>query len=820
MFGNYLKTALRSLLSQKLYTLINLAGLSVGLACFMLIMIFVQYELSYERFFDKAERIYRISQDIRSGDGSPDRALAANSPQVAPRLQAEFTQVEQAARLRPWRAAVSRDDAEQSFADALLADKEIFAIFDFVWLQGSPEEALAQPDSVVLTASTARRYFGDIESLGQTLVLDNRFPMRVAGVIQDLPHNTHLRFDMLAPMAMATSAFTTNALENWTWRSYYTYVLLAEGSAIADLEQQFPGFFAPYLDAEASSVFTMTSTALTDIHLHSNRQSELSPPGSMTTVNAFIVIALLVLLVACMNFMNLSTVQAVQRAREVGMRKALGGVKSQLMLQFLGESVLLTTVAVLIALVLVESALSVFGALLQRELTFSLMDNAVTLPFLVLLTLFVSLVSSGYPSLYLSSHSPALVLKGIVAHGEGAAIFRNALVVLQFSVAVALLIATATIFRQLNFLHSSDPGYDREQIVVLDNTGREGLGRQWDLLKAELLSDPEVLAVTASNIIPTQQAIAGYNLNYEGGAEGRSMPLMLVDYGYFETYGVSPLAGRVFSEAFSEDRRQPFAGAGIPQTSGTYIVNELAAAQLGWTPDEAIGKWIEVTCCNFGRGVVVGVVETVHYGSAQAASTPVFYAIPPEVNTVVTQETRLGLRQAAIRISGRQMQDTLAHIEASWKRIRPDQPMSLRFLEEDFNGLYRDEERQADMMAAFSLIAISITCIGLYGLAHYNAQRRSKEIGIRKVMGGSVWSNIWLLTNDFSKLVLLSNVIAWPLAYFAMNRWLAYFTYRIDLTPLIFIGSGLIAFCIAWGTVGGTAAKAASQKPVLALRYE
>jgi putative ABC transport system permease protein len=451
-------------------------------------------------------------------------------------------------------------------------------------------------------------------------------------------------------------------------------------------------------------------------------------------------------------------------------------------------------------------------------LTLSLLDNVLAIPFLVLLTFFVGLVSSGYSSFYLSSHRPALVLKGNVSHGKTAALFRKALVVLQFSVAVALLIATATIHTQLDYMRSTDPGYDRDQIVVLDNTGREGLGRQWDLLKGELLSHPEVLAVTASNTIPTQRVGLSY-INYEGGAASRSMPHMLVDYGYFETYGINLVTGRLFSEAYGQDRRRPFS-PDTPQTSGTYIVSELAAAQLGWTPEEALGKWVEVTCCNFGRGVVVGVVENVHYESLRIAPVPVIYAIPSEAATLVNLNTRQGLRQAAIRISGRRVQDTLAHIEASWKRIRPDQPISMHFLDEDFNRLYLDEERQERMMTAFAALAIVITCMGLYGLATYNAQRRTKEIGIRKVMGGSVWSIVMLLTNDFSKLVLLSNVIAWPVAYLAMERWLQNFAYRIDLTPLVFIGSGLIALCIAWVTVGGTAAKAASAKPVLALRYE
>jgi putative ABC transport system permease protein len=412
------------------------------------------------------------------------------------------------------------------------------------------------------------------------------------------------------------------------------------------------------------------------------------------------------------------------------------------------------------------------------------------------------------------------VLKGIVTRGKGAALFRSALVVLQFSVAVALLIATGTIFSQLHFIRASDPGYDRSGIVILNDTGREGLGRQWDQLKRELLRNPEVLAVTASNIVPVARVTTGYNIEYEGGSGRRSIPLKLVDYGYFETYGIVPVKGRVFSEAYSQDGRRAFADANTPQSSGTFVVNELAAAQLGWTPDEALGKWIEVTCCNFGRGLVVGVVEDVHYGSARDAAAPVIYMIPPEAGSFITGEMRYGLRQASIKISGRRVQETLAHIDASWAKFRPDQPISRHFLDDDFNSLYLDEERQGNMLASFAFMAVFITCMGLYGLATYNAQRRTREVGLRKVLGGSVRSIVWLLIHDFSKLVLLSNLIAWPVAWYAMNRWLETFAYRIDLTPLLFIGSGLIALCIAWGTVGGTAARAAQQKPVLALRYE
>lgn len=819
MIRNYLKIAIRSLWTEKLFSVINLVGLSVGLAAFLLIMIFVRNELGYESFFAGADRIYSIAMDIHPDDGSPDIAMATNAPQVAPLLKAEFSQVEEAARLFSWNASVQEGDGAQSYANTALVDNDLFRIFDFVWLQGDPAQALVAPDSIVLTASAARRYFGDSNPVGKSLILESNFTMRVTGVIEDLPENTHLSFDMLGPISLVPSVTYRNALDNWSNQTYHTYVLLAAGSDPADLQSRFPDFIDRHIGEGASRFYAYSALPIKDIHLHSNRRSELSPPGNATTVNAFIVIALLVLLVACMNFMNLSTVKGARRAREIGVRKVIGAHKSQVILQFLGEALMLTLVAVLIALALVELALPAFGALLQRQLHFSLFDSVLTVPLLVLLILGVSLVSSGYSSLYLSSFKPARVLKGDIVHGKGASVFRNALVVLQFAVAVALLIATATMSIQLDYLRAFDPGYDRDQVVVLNNTGREGLGRQWDLLKRELQRYAGISAVTAANTMPTEQVGPSYYIEYQGGSERRSTPMMLVGYDYFATFGIELISGRVFSGHFSQDRRAPFS-PDTSQTSGTYILNELAASQLGWTPEQAIGKWVQVSCCNMGRGVVVGVVKNVNYGSLRFGASPVLYAIPPEPAATLTNETRLGLRQAAIRINSGDIRNTLAQIDAAWKKFRPDQPISRAFLDESFARLYQEEERQGKMMTAFSLLAVFITCMGLFGLATYNAQRRTKEIGVRKVMGSSVWSIVLLLTNDFSKLVLVSNIIAWPVAYFAMNRWLENFAYRIDLAPMIFIGSGLIALCIAWVTVGGTAARAASQKPVLALRYE
>ncbi|HTQ98381.1 MAG TPA: FtsX-like permease family protein, partial [Candidatus Acidoferrum sp.] len=541
--------------------------------------------------------------------------------------------------------------------------------------------------------------------------------------------------------------------------------------------------------------------------------------GSIVTVAAFGAIAVIVLLVACINFMNLSTAKAAQRIRETGIRKAAGASQAGLIVQFVGEAVLMAALAMLVALACVELALPAFNAIVQRELSLQSLGAAVSVPLLAVLILVVGIGSGSYPAFYIASCKPALILRGQLVGGKGGAWLRSALVVVQFTVAIVLLISVATLYLQVRFARNQETGYDKEQVVVLGNLGREGVGRQWDAMKRDLLAQPGVLQVSAANSIPTHDIGTSYFITYQGGTERRSMPAMLVDVDFFETLGIGLLAGRTFSVASGMDQHratQPGTGG----SSGTYIVSEEAARQFGWTPQQAIGKWVEVTCCGMGQGLIVGVVKDVQYQSIHVPKGPVLYFIPPEPEQYVSQETRLGLHNIVIKLSAHDLPATLARIDDSWKHWRPTQPITRFFLSDEFNALYQDEDRQQRMLVSFALLAIFITCLGLYGLSCYNAERRSKEVGVRKVLGGSVWSIVLLLTNDFSKLVLIANVVAWPVAYYAMERWLQNFAYRIDLTPLIFLGSGFIALCIAWVTVGGTAAKAASQKPVLALRYE
>ncbi|MDR0780021.1 MAG: ABC transporter permease [Pseudomonadales bacterium] len=811
MLKHYITATLNNLLKNKLFSLINIIGMAVGVCCFLLIMLYVRQELNYDRGYANAERIYRISMDVHPGDDSAVISLATNAPQVAPLLQEERAEVEAAVRLLDWNTWLKREGGEPLYRHAAMVDVDFFKVFDFRWLAGDASTALNDPDSVVLTESSARKLFGARTALGEILQMEGGRSARVTGVIADLGNETHLDFDALVPMDWAVSIYGQRMLQNWTAQSFHTYVLLRKGASVAPMMAQFPAFIDRHIEEGASKVFWLITMPLVDLHLHSARRNdEVKATSSMTTVRAFIGIAIVVLLVASINFMNLATVRATRRAREVGVRKAIGASKYQVALQFLGEALLLTALAVLLGVMGAELILPAFNSLVSQQLDLDLLSNLWVLPVLMLS---VALVSGSYPALYLASFRAATVLRGAKSNTATGQTLRKGLVVLQFATAVVLLVAAWVIQSQLLFARGIELGYSKERVVVLSNIG-EGIGRDWDLLKQQLLANPNIVAVTASNTLPTAPVESNYYFQYEGGANTRAMPVMLVDFDYFETYGIELKAGRTFSREFSTDI--PTVGHG----SGAFILNELAVRQLGWTPEQAIGKQVSLSCCGMEQGTVAGVVANVQHGSVQAPQGPITYAIPPEPVNRITDQTRPGLRLITLKLSGRDLQNTLAYIDTTWKNLHPDQAMSRYFLDDEFAGLYRNEERQGSVLSIFAVLAIAITCMGLYGLSSYDALLRTKEIGVRKVLGSPVWNIVLLLTHNFSKLVLLSNLIAWPVAYFAMSRWLQNFAYRIDLTPLLFIGSGAIALCIAWVTVASTVAKAASQRPVLALRYE
>jgi putative ABC transport system permease protein len=667
----------------------------------------------------------------------------------------------------------------------------------------------------------ARKLFDSIEVLGRTFTLENTWDLTVTGVIADIPDNSHLGIDLIVGMDTAWAVLDFDYSFNWYFTNFYTYVLLEEGASSAGMLTQLRSVTAGQdqnpLFAEHALDFS--AYALRDIHLNPGREGEMRSPGSLNFVLTFSAIAACLLLIACINFMNLSTARASTRVREVGMRKTLGATRGGLIVQFLGEALLFTGIALIVALAVIELLLPLFSVLVERPLQFAALFRPGFFAFGIAVTLCTALIAGAYPAFYLSGFNPARVLKPDTATFAGGIALRNILVVVQFFLAITLIVATLVVYIQMQFVKNSELGFRRDNVVLLTGTNTDGLGAGWPALKQQLLQQGGVSHVAEAAMIPRTPESRSFRA--EGGAPGGMiLNAHRVGFGFFATYDIPLLAGRYLDERFATDVFHP--PSTVPagtQASAGYVLNAAAARALGWTPEQALGKEIEMDfSSDFSftvAGPIVGVVEDIHVQSLRDAMRPLVYYTPP-----LDWGGLPSFRVASVRIAPGATTQTLAAIDSAWRRFNPDVPLQRRFLEADFEALYQGEERQGRLFTLFALLTITLACLGLFGLASYTVERRRKEIGVRKVMGGSVWGIVLLLTNDFSRLVLVANVLAWPLAYVAMNRWLENFAYRINLTPLIFIGSGLIALCIAWMTVGGTAAKAANAKPVLALRYE
>jgi putative ABC transport system permease protein len=802
---NYFSMAVRQLLAQKLHTAINVAGLALGIACATLIALFVRHEISYDRQFAASGRIVRISEYLKVGE---PLEFAGSAPAIAPLLKDSFPQIEQSARLLACfevggGTRVKVDGRTFVEPRLLAADNDLFRIFDFGWRAGDPRTALSTPNAVVLTQSTARRYFGDAAALGRTLTVFEGLdlPLVVTGVIADLPDNTHLELDLLVSLLYLPA----ETLASWGGNCFHTYALLREGTDAAAITSGSDGFYEKRFGNNIVRAFA--AVPIRDIHLRSRREGELRTPGSLTNVYALAAIAVFVLLIACINFVNLATARATKRAKEVGMRKVLGGTRRQLIGQFLGESLILTVTAVVLAMAIVFATLEPFAAFVERDIGLSDLTSPTLLATLAAVTALVAFGAGSYPALLLSRVNPIRVLRGEVVRGAPAAAFRKGLVVLQFSISIALVIATLVVFDQERFARSYELGYVKDQIVVVTGSQGQGLGPQWESMKGQWLNLPGVQAVAASSFTPGKRIRLRSQMRV-GGEEGLGFlaQMLLVDADFFDTYNIDVLAGRTFATDGSdrEVREQP----GQPPPPPTrFVLSALSAERYGWTPEEAVGRTIEVG--GRGGGVVIGVVGDIHFESVRDPVTPLVYLMPAGQP-----------REASLRLTGASLEATLAGVDEVWDELGPEVPIQRRFLDDDLDALYRGEQKQAQLLTLCSALAIFIACLGLLGLASATTLRRTKEIGIRKALGASVADIVRLLTTEFGALVLVANLLAWPVAYFAMQRWLAGFAYRIELGPFVFVASAALAFVVATLTVALVATRAARAKPVTTLRYE
>jgi putative ABC transport system permease protein len=817
MLRNYFLTAWRHLFKQGGYSLINLAGLAAALASFILIALFVQYELSYDKYHANADRIYRFSRDFYAFEGQEARTTAANGPAAGPLLAQDFPEIEKTVRIgncggQGFGVLLASEDKAFFENGYATADNTIFEVFDIPWIAGNRSTALTRPGTIVLGQNAAIKYFGTTDVVGETLLLESRVPLQVTGVMGDLPRNTHFGFTMLGSVLNATIVGAPNVLEGWFLNCFHTYGLLGEDADVGSIQAQSSEFIERHLGEGRSRAQGFLMQPLSDLHLRSTAADEMTQPGSMTMVLSFSAIAVFILMLAAINFVNLATARASLRAREVGVRKTVGASRSELFGQFMGESVLLVLFSAIIAIALVAAVLPVFADFVRRDINLDVLTQPGVLGFILGSAVLVGLVAGSYPSLFLSGFRPVRVLRGDVTRGKAAGVLRKVLVIGQFTISVALIIAAIIVYQQMQYARNIELGFDKDLVVVLQGAPTVGVGRQWEPMQQRLRSHPEILEATASRVVPGTQVANTIQVS-TGRDAPISLPALFVEFGFFETYRIDIVAGRAFSEEFGIDRIAR-TGDGDEQTAtGSFIVSEMAARRLGTeSSEELVGQVLR-----FGDadGTVVGVAQDVYFESIRRQIDPLVYFIPAQRRSVDAP-----LQNVSVRITGNNLADTLEFIDRTWVEFEPDQPVTRRFLDQDFQALYDNEERQGRMLFSFSLLAIVIACLGLLGLATFAILQRTKEIGIRRVMGGSVWDIVKLFVVEFGRPVLLASLIAWPIAYVAMSRWLENFAYQVDIGLLPFLVSTGVALLVACLTVGSAAVRAAISNPVHALRYE
>ncbi len=808
MFGSFLTAALRNFKKNLGYSAINLIGLALGLSVSLLILLFVRHEVSYDRHHDRPEDIYRIVLD-GSFAGTGLNAPVAPAP-MGERIRMDYPEVEQSARVFGFTGPHVLRVGDTAFTDdqVVLVDSTLFEVFDFEFLRGDPNTSLTKPRTIVLTESTANRLFGDEDPFGETIFIADTIGVTVDGIIADPPSNSHLQFSAYRTLLDSGQSQS----DQWISNNFVTYLKLIPGGDANQLEAKFPGMFESYagpqlMEAMGISYEQFTASGnilayhlqpLLDIHLKSEFDIDIITPGSMTYVLLFSAIAVFILLLACINFMNLATARSATRAREIGVRKAVGSDRRQLILQFLMESSFMTVLALALAAGLVALALPTFNSVAGLELTLGELISPAFLGYVLLGAMLVSVVAGLYPALYLSSFDPAVVLKSETFAAGSRSRLRNALVVFQFSISIGLLIGTFVVQDQLNYIQNKRLGFDKDHIVVLSR-GFE-LGDQYAAFKDEIRNHTGVVAVGGANTIPG--AIHG-GTGYvpEGGSPEETFifaPLW-VDEGFVDAMGITMAEGRSFSEEFATD-------------SVNYMINQAAMRRLGW--ESGVGqKLVGMDRFNggdfaMGMSEVVGVIEDYH-----------FMSFRNEIGGAVFQFANFPLPNILVRVTGSDLEGTLAHIRQTWAEFRPDTPISMTFLNESFDNLAASDKRLGQLFTGFSIFAIIIASLGLFGLAFFVTEQRTKEIGVRKALGASVREIVILLSKDFTRLVAVSLVLATPLAWLGMSRWLDGFVYRTDISILSIALAGFLALAIAWATVSYQSIKAARANPIKALRH-
>lgn len=784
MAKNLLLIALRLLLKQKTNSIIKIGGLSVGFTCCVLIVLYVHFEYSYDSFHTRRNNIFRIVEDTETSNGTVQRATAAGP--VGPTLVTEFAEVIRYARFEG--TSMLMKYGENHFQEDRLyfADSTVFDLFTFPLIDGDPRTALARPQTIVLTKTAAQRYFHGEDPMGKEMMIDNEIPFTVTGIMEDVPGNSHLQFDMLLSLSTRGSKF----LNTWTWGAY-TYIE-AEPSAVDKILEQFTSVHNTELLSEGVKKKTLTAQALEDIHLYSKRAGEAGVPGNASNLLLYSVVALLILIIACVNFINLTTAQAATRAREVGIRKVVGGTSGQLANQFLTESLLLSVAAALIAFALSYLLLPMFSGITGTPMSFAPLYNPIAIGIFALSSMLIGCLAGWYPALVLSGFRPAGVLKGTFKTQQ-AGFLREGLIVIQFSISIALVVGTIAIFSQLNFMRTKDLGYDKEQVLVIYFGDDGDVQEKTETIKQELLRNGFLRGATSSSHVPGRDVGKTRIEMTSVDGENRSLDVSLfaVDHEFIPFYKLELVAGRAFSTGMDSD--------GL-------MVNESALRQLGFEkPEDIVGRETTV------RGVtgrVIGVIKDFHYASLHKTIEPMLLRMRAKSLSFISLKIEAG---------GASMIPTL---EEQWKQLAPTRPFDYFFLDEQFDRQYRADQQFGRLFGASAIISIVLACLGLFGLVSFIVEQRTKEIGIRKVLGASVSGVVALLSTNFMKLIGISIIIASSVSWYVMDRWLEAFPYRIEMQWWMFVIAGGMGLIVALLTISLKSIKAAMADPVKSLRSE
>jgi putative ABC transport system permease protein len=795
MFKNYLKITFRNLIKNKAFSVINISGLAIGIASFILISLYIRQELSYEDFNVKADRIYR-PVEIQRPSGLPEQYVAVTMGPMAAALKNDFPEVETAARIMPVPTFFCEVGEKGFYEDEIAcADPQIFNIFTIPFVEGNPAQALSEPNSIVLTQSIAKKYFGSEDPLGKMFTINQstgKSEMKITGVIKDYPLNSHLHFTML--VSLSTLEDKMPWLKSWDTNCLATYVLLKKGIDKSQLEKKFPAFIEKYHKSDESYNWSLYLQPLKDIHLYSDHiiyQTYNHNAGSIAKVITFSTIALFILLIACINFMNLSTARSAKRIKEVGIRKVLGSSRSNLIIQFMGEAIIIALIAFVLAIIIVEFTFPLFKSVFNITLDFQFSDNVLFSLVMLLVTILVGIISGTYPSFYMSSVQPVKSLKDSRNNSGGALLIRKILVVSQFAIAIILIVSSGIVMEQMNFIRDKNLGFNKEHLLYIPIRGKAEKDNI-ELMKNELLQNNNIIAASAvSGPIGASGTQGTETVEGTGDQTKLMMRKSYVDFDYFKTMQLKMVEGRAFSREFPTDSNR------------AVIINQTAVKKFGWK--NPIGKQFKDEPVR----TVIGVVHDYNY-----------YSVHAEIEPQIIRISNDYINDLLVRIKPGDIHQTTDYIESAWNRINPGKPFEYTFVDDYLNKIYKSDLNTQKLFETFAFIAIFIACLGLFGLASFTAEQKTKEIGVRKVLGSTVSGIVLLLSREFIKWVLFACVIAFPVSYILMKDWLTKFAYRTEISAFVFVIAALLTILIALFTVCYQSVKAALANPVKSLRYE